>query len=277
MSDGEFAAVNNFDYICSFMKQVRFIYNYILHFLTARNTKGYGIHSPYLFQLVRYVMYDKSQYYIFPKIENLRHNLKNDTRMLHLEDLGTGKSQNRKVSDIATHSLKSAKYGQLLFRIINFYKAQNALELGTSLGLTTAYMASTSKDVKCITLEGSEEIAAIAKANFEKLQISNIQIVTGNIDFSLPEVLENFEKLDFVFIDANHRMPAVYDYFEKCVNKIHDKSVFVVDDIYWSAEMEQAWGLIKQHPKVTTTMDLFQMGIVFFNSDLKKSHYKMRY
>ena len=113
------------------MKQIRFIYNYILHFLTARNTKGYGVHSPFLFQLVRFVIYDKSPYYIFPEIEKLRQNLKKDKRILHVEDFGTSKSRGRKLSEICTHSLKQAKYAQLLYRIVNFNKAQNVTELGT--------------------------------------------------------------------------------------------------------------------------------------------------
>ena len=271
------ASVNYFVYICNFMKQIRFIYKYILHTLTARNTKGYGVHSPFLFQLVRFVIYDKSQYYVFPKIENLRKSLSMDNRVLQVEDFGTGKSRGRKVSDIVALSVKPAKYAQMMFKLVLFAKAQQVLELGTSLGLTTSYLASSSSDIHCVTLEGSEDIAAVAKENFQKLHIKNIEIETGNIDKTLPDILNGFEQLDFVFIDANHRLPAAFDYFEQCVNKIHEKSVMVVDDIYWSADMEEVWKRIKNHPGVTSTIDLFHMGIVFFNKDLNKNHYKMRY
>ena len=259
------------------MKQIRFIYKYILHTLTARNTKGFGIHSPFLFQLVRFVIYDKSQYYIFPKIENLRKALRADKQVLYVEDFGTGSSQYRKVSDIAAYSLKASKYAQLLYKMVVHSKSLQVLELGTSLGLTTAYLASPTSDIKCVTLEGSAEIAAIAKVNFEKLNIQNVQIETGKIEDTLTSVLKGFDRLDFVFMDANHRLPAIYDYFEQCITKIHDKTLIVVDDIYWSSEMEKAWGMIKNHPKVTSTIDLFQLGIVFFNKDLNKNHYKMRY
>ena len=271
------ASVNYFVYICNFMKQIRFIYKFFLHSLTARNTKGYGVHSPFLFQLVRFVIYDKSQYYIFSKIENLRKNLKLDNRVLHIVDFGTGQNRNRKVADIAAHSLKQTKYAQLLFKMVLFVKAQHVLELGTSLGLTSSYLASSSSDIRCVSLEGSDEIAAVAKENFEKIQIKNIELKLGDIDKILPAVLSGFDKLDFVFIDANHRFPAAYDYFEQCVSRIHEKSIVVIDDIYWSADMEKVWNMIKKHPKVTSTIDIFQMGIVFFNTDLNKSHYKMRY
>ncbi len=259
------------------MKQISFIYKYIIHTLTARNTKGFGIHSPFLFQLVRFVIYDKSQYYIFPKIEKIRKTLRENNQLLHIDDFGTGKSQYRKISTIAAHSLKSTKYAQLLFKLVLHSNSLRVLEFGTSLGLTTAYLASASKEIRCVTLEGSLEIAAAAQSNFEKLNLKNIQIETGSIDETLTNVLDGFDRLDFVFIDANHRLPAIYDYFEQCMTKIHDKTLIVVDDIYWSSEMEKAWGMIKNHPKVTSTIDLFQLGIVFFNKDLNKNHYKMRY
>lgn len=259
------------------MRQIRFLYNFVKHALNARNTKGHGIHSPFLFQLAQFVIYDKSQYYIFSEIENLREKLKQDDRKIWIEDFGTGRSREQKVSEIASRSLKQARYGQLLYKIINFCKAQNILELGTSLGITTAYLAANSSNINCLTLEGSTEVAKLAIENLNKIQIINAEVVTGNIDDTLPVVLKRFEKLDFVFIDANHRLPEVYQYFEKCVEKIHHQSIVVVDDIYWSKEMEQAWNMIKKHPKVTSTFDLFQCGIVFFNHGLNKYHYKMCY
>jgi len=97
----------------------------------------------------------------------------------------------------------------------------------------------------------------------------------GNLDEILSDVLKNSDKIDFVFIDANHRFPNAYNYFEMCLSKIHDNSVIIVDDIYWSNDMEKVWEMIKNHPLVQTTFDLFHMGIVFFNPDLHKNHYKM--
>lgn len=259
------------------MKKIRFGYKCIIHFLTARNTKGHGMHSPFCYQFIHSVLYNKSSYYIFPKIEELRGLLKKDFRNLNINDFGTGNNQIKNVADIAKESLKSAKYGQLLFKIAHYFKSINVLELGTSLGVTTAYLATSSSEIKCVSLEGSQEIANIAKENFQKLKLKNIEIVTGNIDLTLSAVLDDFQKLDLVFIDANHKLPAVYEYFESCLNKIHVGSVIVIDDIYWSVDMENAWKMIKNHPQVTTTIDLFQLGIVFFNPDLHKNHYKMRY
>jgi predicted O-methyltransferase YrrM len=259
------------------MKLIRFTCKFLVHFLFARHTRGHGVHSPYLYQFLENVVYDKSSFYIFPKIEALRRNLKNDERLLNVIDFGTGKDGRFTIADIAKNSLKSAQYGQMLFKAIHFSKSINVLELGTSLGLTTSYLASVSSNIRCITLEGSPEIATVANDNFNKLQFENIKIIVGNIDNTLNEALKEFEKLDFIFIDANHRLPEVYGYFEQCLSKVHNNTILVFDDIYWSADMEKAWSKIKNHELVTSTFDLFQLGIVFFRPDLYKKHYKIRF
>jgi len=158
-----------------------------------------------------------------------------------------------------------------------YSKTQNTLEFGTSLGLTTSYLASPSSSMLCVSLEGCQQVANIAVDNFKTLNIKNIQIVVGDIDITLLKVLNMFNQLDLVFIDANHKSEAVVNYFEQCLQKVHNDTVLVVDDIYWSKDMETAWKMIKGHSRVTATIDLFQLGIVFFNTDLQKKHYKMRF
>jgi predicted O-methyltransferase YrrM len=259
------------------MKYIRFYYKFLIHFLFAHHTRGYGVHSPYLFQFLQNVIYDKSSYYIFPKIETIRRDLVNDKQILYVNDFGTGNDRELTISKIAKNSLKSPKYGQMLFKAVNFSKSKNVLELGTSLGLTTSYLASSSTNIRCISLEGSTEIAKVACENFKILQLENIRIITGNIDYTLREVLNEFENLDLIFIDANHKLPEIYQYFELCLAKVHDDTILVIDDIYWSADMEKTWSMIKSHERVTSTFDFFQLGIVFFRPDLYKAHYRMRY
>ncbi len=258
------------------MNKGRYILRYIRHFFDAKNTKGHGIHSPYLYRFTQNAIYEKNPFYVFPKIELLRDNLIYDDRNLFVKDYGTGADRNARVLDIAKSSLKSPKWAQLLYRVVNFTKAQQVLELGTSLGLTAAYMASVNSEIKCETMEGSDEIAGIARENFDKLEIDNIEIVTGNIDDTLQPLLDKTEKLDVVFFDANHRREAVIRYFQQCIEHIHPDTVFIIDDIYWSADMEKAWNEIRKHNQVTTTIDLFEIGIVFFNKNYPKKTYKMK-
>ena len=263
--------------ILCIMKRFRITLKFILHFLTAKNTSGFGVHSPFVFHFTKFVICNNSSYYIFSHIEKIRITLKKDKRILNVTDFGTGKSRNRTVAQIASTSLSSVKYGQLLYRLADYFKARSILELGTSLGLTTSYLASSSIYSRCVSLEGCPQIASVATENFNRLDIKNIQIIVGSIDKTLPDVLNGFDQLDLIYLDANHTSEAVLHYFELCMAKVTNDSILVVDDIHWSSDMEKAWKKMKEHPRVTTTIDLFQLGIVFFNSDLHKNHYKMRY
>ena len=258
------------------MKRLRFILKYFSHLFDAKNTKGHGIHSPYLYRFTQNAIYEKNPFYVFPKIEILRENLNFDDRILHIRDYGTGSDREARVFEIAKTSLKRPKWAQLLYRVVHFTKAQHVLELGTSLGLTTAYMAAVNSEIRCVSLEGSEEIAKIARENFEKLELDNIELVVGNIDETLELQLTKSDKLEVVFFDANHRKEPVMKYFLQCLEHIHPDSVFIFDDIHWSAEMEQTWRQIRKNSRVTTTIDLFEVGIVFFNKNYPKKTYKMK-
>lgn len=259
------------------MSQIKHFLKFIKFIIKARNTKGHGVHSPFVFDFLSNVIYTKNEFYVFNDIESIRKNLNQNHQELFIKDLGTGVDRKSTVSSIARKSLQKKKYAQLFFRIINQYKFQNILELGTSLGVTTAYLASTSCKSKCATLEGSPEIAMIAHDNFKKLNLSNIELIEGNIDNTLPQALNLLKKVDFALIDANHQSKAVLSYFEQIIQHSASNAILVIDDIYWSEDMELAWNTIKNHPKVTTTIDLFQLGIVFLKTELHKKHYKLYY
>lgn len=252
-------------------------YYFIIHILTARNTKGFGVHSPFLFSFTRYVILEKNAFYKFKSIEDVRHELLNNYSEIDVRDFGTGKSKKRWISDIARKSLVQPKYGRLMFRTINYLKLNNLLELGTSLGIATAYMASVSENSRCITLEGCENTARIASQTFEKLRIKNTEIITGNINSTLGEVLGKLSEIDFVYVDANHTEKSTIEYFETILPFLSKNAVIFFDDIHWSKGMENAWKNIISRKEVTSSIDLFQVGIVFFNPELNKKHYKMRF
>lgn len=254
---------------------------YIHYYLTASNGKGHGVHSPFVFDFIKNVLNDKKKYEHYDKIENLRKELLHDKRIIEVEDLGAGSlavpGKEKKISDIARSFLKPKKFAQLLFRIVQYYKPKNIVELGTSLGVTTAYLAANTF-AKVFTVEGSENTALIAYENFQKLNLQNIQLVQGNFDDTLPRLLPQIEKVDFAFIDGNHRKEPTLHYFEQLLSYSTESTILIFDDIHWSAEMEEGWSEIQQHPSVTLTIDLFFIGIVFFKKEFKvKQHFVIRF
>lgn len=259
------------------------LFKYLQYFITASNGKGHGVHSPFVFDFIQRILNDDRSFYAFEWIENVRNNLKTDKRVITIEDFGAGsrvaKTKQRTIQQIAASSLKPKKYSQLLFRIVDYYQPKYILELGTSLGITTAYLANANKNAQVITLEGAKEVAAIAKQNFESLHLTNVSLVEGNFDETLQEVIKvKMPKVDFAFIDGNHRRVPTLKYLDDLLPALHEYSCVVFDDIHWSREMEEAWELIKAHPKVTLTIDLFFIGVVFFRKAQKvKQHFAIRH
>lgn len=250
------------------------------HFFTARHTLGYGIHSPYLYYLVHFILYDENAYYCFAPIEKERQRLLRATREVFVEDLGTGRSGRRTVQSIANTSLKSPAQAQLLFRLVRFLHPATALELGTSLGITTAYLAFGAHPQKVTTLEGSPEIAAQAQQVWAHLGLTHIEQRVGNIDLLLPawaqEKQAEGKKVDFAFLDANHTQEATLRYFECLLPLVGEKTVLVLDDIHASRAMGQAWRQIQQAKEVTTTMDFYHFGLVFFDPHLLRRNYVLK-
>lgn len=255
--------------------------SYLSYLVKSRHWKGFGIHSPFVFDFVANLMCEPYEYYEFQKIRAWRNALIRGNERIEVTDLGAGshvsKSQTRKVSDIVRHGSISQKYGELLFRIICRVKPENIIELGTSTGISTLYMALPNKTSKITTIEGCENVAGIASHTFNQFDINNINLVNGPFNEKLPLVLDKYERVDFVFFDGDHREESTLRYFYLCLEKVQNDSVFVFDDIHWSEGMERAWNTIVAHPSVKVSIDLFRMGIVFFRNECPKSHYLVRF
>ena len=266
------------------MSKIHRIGAFIRHFLTAWNTTGEGIHSPYLFRLVRFVIRDENTFYCFADIERRREYLKACEDELDVVDFGSAGSPEgthikRRVCDIAKRQLECAKIGQLLFRIINFMGQEEKrpleiLELGTSLGITTAYVASASRKNRVMTLEGSESVLKIAQGVWRALKLENIEWQEGNIDNTLYKYAP--EQLDLAYVDANHTYEATKRYVDFLLPRMNGKGVMVIDDIHHSEQMEQAWNALKDNVRVTTSMDLYHVGLLFVDPHYLKRHYRIK-
>lgn len=255
---------------------------YIGYYIKAQNGKGHGVHSPFVFNFIIHVLNDKTNDSNCEKIELLRKQLLNNATTIEVEDFGAGSAlipfKKRRVKDIAGSSLKKKKYAQLLFRISKYYQTKTIVELGTSLGITTCYLASANQESKVFTFEGAKNIAKIALDNFEKCGLKNIQLIEGSFEKTIANNLRKIENVDLLFIDGNHRKQATIGYFNIFLKTANTESIFIFDDIHWSSEMEEAWKVVQQHASVTLTIDLFFVGLVFFKKDFKvKQHFTIRF
>lgn len=246
----------------------------------SSNGKGHGAHSPFVYSFITDVLNDRRSFYSFDKIEKHRQALLTNNQEIEVLDFGAGSrlslTKTRKIGRIAQASLKPKKFGQLFFRMINYYGCANILELGTCLGITTSYLATANTNAQITTMEGAPTIANEAQAFFSKMGLNNINLIVGNFDDTLPNFLTATEKLDFVYIDGNHQYKPTLNYFLQLQPKLSSNAIVIFDDIYWSKEMEMAWNEVKEKAQNCVTVDLFYVGIVFFGNNFKqKEHFKV--
>lgn len=250
--------------------------SYYLKFLFQGINK-YNIHSPLVHDFIENVLDNSVKYYSFIGIEHVRSLLLKQNEAIELKDLGAGsKSIKSSLStiNILTKKVQSTpEKAQILFRIVSFFQKKNILEIGTSLGLTTAYLSNANKNGQITTIEGDQRVSNLAQKNFNTLKLNNIKLINEPFDEIIPQLLKN--KFDLVFFDGNHSKEATLRYFYWLVEYANEDSIFIFDDIYWSSEMKQAWQEICNFDKVMLSLDIFSLGIVFFKKNREKEHIRL--
>ncbi len=273
-----------FSYLCStflIAMSLRLIRKYLSYLIVARHRNGHGIHSPYLYSFVTQVFSKRRFFYAFRTIEKIRKAWLKNKSVVTGCSFGAGsqvdRSSERAVCDIARNSSVSRKYGELLFRIVEYRNPKTILELGTSLGVSTLYLALPNSSTHVYSIEGCSQLSNLAQQQFKLAGIKNVAFFTGKFESVLPQLLPKMDCLDFVFMDGDHSYEATIAYFNQCLPYLDENTILIVDDIYWSVGMEKAWTTIRNHPSVTVTLDLFSMGIVFFDSRLQKQRFTVIY
>ncbi len=261
--------------------QVYSVIKFLKYILFSSHKRGHGIHSPFVFNLVLKVFRNKISPDIVFKIEAIRKKLISDQQVLEVTDFGTGsemgKRNYRRVSEIARYSSVPKKYGKLLAGLSSEFGNTSIVEFGTSLGISTMYMAAANPDATVNTIEGCPAVSEIALDNFAKAGLKNIKLLSGSFEKMLPEIEGEKTRPGLVFIDGNHRKEPTLEYFNRMVELSDENTVIIIDDINYSPEMGEAWKEIKENEKVSFTVDIFRMGIVFFREGMMRYDYIIRY
>lgn len=261
---------------------LQLVKKYLLYYITANNRHGHGTHSPFIYNFIRAVLMDKKKYPAYIPIEKLRHQLHTKNKTIAIKDFVAGSKfhpyKQQKIKNVFTSMAKPAKFGQLFFKMLRYYKSKYVLELGTSLGMNTAYLASANTENFITTFENNSNIAQIAKQHFNQLSLTNITQVVGHFDNTLLDTLNKIPQLDFIYIDGKYSQDSTLKYWQLLCTKAHNETLFIISDIHRSAVMEAAWKAIQQSPLVTCTIDLFFVGIVFIRKEIKEPlHLSVKY
>ena len=248
---------------------IKFLYN---------STNQHGVHSPFVYNFVTKCLYNNIDYTAYNKLKHYRNLLKSSKTVLEIIDLGEGSktlsSKKRSVRKMIRVSSSSSKETKLLFKSAQYFNFKSVLELGTSLGMGTYAIALANEYSKISTIEGCPNTSDFAKSKFTELNINNVSFIKGDFTTIIPNLKDT--TYDFIFFDGHHNKAATIQYFESLLPKVHNDTVFIFDDIYWSKGMTEAWEYIKAHNAVTVTVDCFHLGFVFFRKEQVKEHFKIR-
>ncbi len=240
----------------------------------------HAVHSPFVFSLLTKCFYDSKGKPEYQLLYEYRNNIVKNNNLIEVTDFGAGSkifnSNSRKISKIAHTAGISSKRARLLCRITKYFQPHNILEIGTSLGLATVAMSVANSNAKITTLEGCPETIKVAKSQFAAFDLKNINPITTEFDTYLNKTEFSNTRYDLIYFDGNHSKKATLSYFEYLLPTITNDTVWIFDDIHWSEEMESAWLTIKNHPKVSVTIDTFQWGLVFFRKEQPKEHFIIR-
>ncbi|MBT3544354.1 MAG: class I SAM-dependent methyltransferase [Saprospiraceae bacterium] len=251
---------------------------YLSYYSKAVN--AYQVHSPAIYNFITKVLDQEKAYYKYEEIEHLRELYLKSKDSIPFIELGAGSKKlsgnTRRIAQIAKTSLSPVKTCRILFNAVKCYNCKNVLELGSSLGISTAYLAAVNNDTKVISLEGNPASADIARHNAKQLELPNIEIVTGIFEETLTPTLGRMKQVDLAYLDGNHSYDATIEYFDKILPYLNENSVIVLDDIYWSDGMLNAWKQLIQHTAVTYSIDIYSSGFLFFNKSMKsKQHFAL--
>lgn len=218
---------------------------------------------------------------VISSIEERRSSLLSSDQEIVVVDYGAGSSSSSRtrqemedgvqstalVSKITTAS-KPKFWATMLFKKIRKLEPLSCVELGSCVGISASYQAAALKingKGAIVTLEGSEEIANLAKETFAELGIENASVVTGPFHETLDGVFEAAKPIDFFFNDGHHDHDAVIRYFDKVAPYLSDAAVIVFDDISWSSGMRSAWAKIENDERVSASIDLNTIGIALID------------
>lgn len=261
------------------MSKLHQIKHYILHALKASHG-GHGVHSPFVYSLCEEVFYNDAKLYLFPYLSLKREQLLKDSTWITMEEHGAGSlkftSSQRRVSEITKYGISQEKQSEMLSKLISYLKIETCLELGTSVGLNALYLASSGAQVH--TIEGCKGLYEFAKTLNQQPHFEKLHHHYGLFDDVFPQLLAQSKSPLFVYIDGNHTYEATLKYVNWCMQHANAYTVIALDDIYWNAQMTNAWNKVREMEQVTISIDLYTTGLLFFrNEPREKIHYYLRY
>lgn len=211
-----------------------------------RHHKGHGIHSPFIFELITKVIEEKTPYYKYIDIQ---------------EYIDNNPHLNEKVT----------KYNKLAFRLTNYFDAENILEIGAGEGINTLFLTAPSKKIKCTCIETNTNKSLLAS----KLYLGwsqNIELYT-NKDLSFIN-----GKYDCIYINLKNYTSFTEESLHYLLKRTtYEKTCVIINGIRTNKKCQMLWISLDRIENRTAKLDLFHLGIIFFDQKLYKWNYQISF
>lgn len=249
------------------MNQLKYRLKKRIYRLRSRHKKGYGIHSPFMFDLLTNVIEFKGAYYAFEFLEQIR---KEQLQILNQLEREGG----NQLSDFfkgKRSDLKSGKkIDQLLYRLVNYFCPGYIYHIGGGVGVCSAYLAKVNSRAQVFHVSDESISASFVVPLWRENGIENIKFIDwGDMSFS--------RSLDFVILSQYVKDEILENLWERLSDGIHDKTVVVVRGIRDSSYRKVFWKKVRRDPKVRVSIDLFGLGFLIFRKGMQKQHYRIPY
>lgn len=248
---------------------------YIQYKLKAQ-TK-HGIHSPFVFDFITNCTTIKLPKEFQAQYRILRQKTKQRRDKISVSDFGAGSKRlgrERSIRKIYQTATTKGVYAKLLYQISQHYKPKHILELGTSLGFGSIMLAAGNPGSQLHTVEACSTTLQQAEENFAAFALDNIHTYHSTFqDYFQKEDLPTF---DLVYIDGHHEGSALKQYLHSLQAYTHDDTIFIIDDIIWSADMNDTFKALINSERYHVTMDLFRWGIIIPRPQQEKEHFTIR-
>lgn len=225
-----------------------------------------------MFNLYTKVILGKAEKNSFKSIEAIRDAFKKDNRKFFKVDLGARNDREVSISSIAKYGISSPSLCRLLFRISAHFKTDRIIELGTSLGISTAYLHLSNEKAKLISIEGDPELYKIAKSHLS----ASVHLINDDFEAVLKNEISKDKNSTLYYIDGNHQSAALDKYLEIIKTNLKENDVIILDDIYWSRDMMNAWKSATQDDSFGISIDLYKIGLLFPRQKQPKQHFILR-
>ncbi len=243
------------------------------HFFKAQ--KRHGVHSPLVYQLM-----DRDLVAPLPKelskIASHRQVMMQSQETWLPCDYGAGsRTATSTLGEAVAKASSHEKKGSFLFRWVQRFRPQHILELGTHIGIGTAYLLEGNREASIHSIEGDPFLHQKA-AQWLTPYGDRVTLHCGSFDEQLQKVMVK-QKWDLVVIDGHHEGQALLRYFSMILPHLSQDAWVIMDDIHWSPDMTYAWKQIVSNANHMLTMDFLQWGVYGHTSRLQKEHFVLRY